>query len=241
VTVTAAIGKPFAAQYCTHRGGFVPRTARRFFDGLPYHVLNRGNRRQAIFSQAHDYEVFLTTLADALERVPLAILAFALMPNHFHLVMLPERGVAISEFMRWFMNAHIRRYHRFRELWGTGHLYQGRFKAFAVQGNHHLLTVLRYVEANALTARLVPTAEEWEWSSLSRRASEDGRDLLAPSPVPRPANWLEIVNRRLPLDVLDELRTANRRQIAFGDPEWVRMMTKRSAAADETSLLAAHS
>ena len=95
----------------------MPRTARRFIDGLPYHVLNRGNRRQTIFSQAHDYEVFLTTLADALEKVPLAILAFALMPNHFHLVLQPEQGVTISEFMRWFMNAHIRRYHRFRELW----------------------------------------------------------------------------------------------------------------------------
>jgi putative transposase len=218
----------------------VPRTARRFIDGLPYHVLNRGNRRQTIFSQAHDYELFLTTLADALVRVPLAILAFVLMPNHFHLVLLPERGVAISEFMRWFMNAHIRRHHRFRELWGTGHLYQGRFKAFAVQGNHHLLTVIRYVEANALTARLVSTAEEWEWSSLSRRTCEDGRDLLSPSPVPRPPNWLEIVNRRLPLDVLDELRMANRRQVAFGDQEWVRMMTKRSTETRNSPTTAAH-
>jgi putative transposase len=181
--------------------------------------------------------MFLTTLADALAKVPLAILAFVLMPNHFHLVVLSERGVAISEFMRWFMNAHIRRYHRWRELWGTGHLYQGRFKAFPVQSDYHLLTVLRYVEANALTAHLVPTAEEWAWSSLARRTSEDGRILVSPSPVPRPHNWVDVVNQRLPLDLLDELRTASRRQIAFGDPEWARMINNPAATIGVTSPL----
>src|SRR4030095_9458961 len=104
------------------------------------------------FSQPVDYEMFLTTMADALIQVPLAILAFVIMPNHFHLVVLPKVGTDISAFMQWFMNAHIRRHHRFRELWGTGHLYQGRFKAFPVQKDHHLQTVIRYVEANPLAA-----------------------------------------------------------------------------------------
>ena len=96
----------------------MPRTARRLLDGVPYHVLNRGNRRQRIFSKPPDYEAFLTTLADAMLQVPIAILAYAIMPNHFHMVLWAERGVEISAFMRWFMNAHIRRYHRFGELWG---------------------------------------------------------------------------------------------------------------------------
>ena len=77
----------------------MPRRARRFVDGLPYHVLNRGNRRQPIFSQHSDYEMFLTTLADAIKRVPVAILAFAVMPNHFHLVLWPQQGIDISAFM----------------------------------------------------------------------------------------------------------------------------------------------
>jgi len=93
----------------------MPRTARRFIDGLPYHLLNRGNRRQRVFAKSHDYEMFLTTLADALDIVPLRILAFALMPNHFHIVVLPHIGQQISDFMRWFMNAHIRRHYRFNE------------------------------------------------------------------------------------------------------------------------------
>jgi len=200
----------------------MPRTKRRFIDGLPYHVLNRGNRRQAIFAKPIDYEMFLTTLADALQRVPLAILAFAVMPNHFHLVLLPEHGCEISAFMRWFMNAHIRRYHRFNELWGTGHLYQGRYKAFPVQRDHHLLTVLRYVEANPLAASLAQRAQDWPWSSLSRTESRDGTQIISPSPIVRPANWLEIVNAPLTAEVRDTLRTSARRQIPYGDAEWIR-------------------
>ena len=160
----------------------MPRSARRLVDGLPYHVLNRGNRRQTIFSQPSDYEVFLTTLADAIVQVPITILSYVTMPNHFHLVLWAERGVEISAFMRWFMNAHIRRHYRFGELWGTGHLYQGRFKAFPIQTGHHLATVLRYVEANPLRARLVSKAEDWPWSSLTQEASDDGGASSRPVP-----------------------------------------------------------
>jgi len=205
----------------------MPRTARRLLDGVPYHVLNRGNRRQRIFSKPSDYEAFLTTLADAMLEIPIAILAYAIMPNHFHMVLWAERGVEISAFMRWFMNAHIRRYHRFGELWGTGHLYQGRFKAFPIQTNQHLLTVLRYVEANPLRAGLVSRAEDWSWSSLTQEASDDGRVIVSPSPVRKPDNWIDIVNENLPIDACDSLRTATRRQVPFGDPEWIRFIEEQ--------------
>ncbi len=205
----------------------MPRNARRLVDGLPYHVLNRGNRRQTIFSQQGDYEIFLTTLADAIKQNPLAILGYVIMPNHFHLVLWPQQGIQISAFMRWFMNAHIRRYHRFGELWGTGHLYQGRFKAFPIQTDHHFLTVLRYVEANPLRAHLVPRAEAWKWSSLTRETSLDGRLIVTPSPVRRPDSWTDIVNEKLPTPAYDALRTAAQRQIPFGDPDWIRFVEQQ--------------
>jgi putative transposase len=204
----------------------MPRRARRFVDGLPYHVLNRGNRRQTIFSKTSDYEIFLTTLADALEQIRLAILAYVVMPNHFHLVLWPQQGSDISKFMGRFMNAHIRRYHRFGELWGTGHLYQGRFKAFPIQSNHHLLTVLRYVEANPLRAGLVPRAEAWGWSSLTRETCLDGRRLVTSSPLVKPTAWTSIVNERLPLETYESVRAAAQRQIPFGDPDWIRFVNE---------------
>jgi putative transposase len=219
------------------------RNARQFVGGLPYHVLNRGNRRQVIFSQDADYEVFLTTVADAIQRVPIAIFGFAIMPTHFHMVVAAEQGRDISAFMRWLMNAHIRRHYRFGELRGTGHLYQGRFKAFPIQTDHHLLTVLRYVEANPLRAHLVGRAERWKWSSLTRPTSLDGRMLITPSPTPKPANWLEIVNEHLGSSTRDALRTAAQRQVPFGDPEWVRSMErpKRLATQSESTVCVAPS
>ncbi|MEP6914176.1 MAG: transposase [Acidobacteriota bacterium] len=202
----------------------MPRTARLWVDGLAYHVLNRGNRRQQIFSRPADYESCLTTMADGLERVPVRLLSFTLMPNHFHMVFWPNQACEISAYMRWFMNAHIRRHHRFHELWGTGHLYQGRYKAFPIQTGVHLLTVLRYVEANAYRAALVARAEAWPWSSLSRHAAADRRYLLSTGPITRPANWLSMVNEPLPQPVRDALRNSAQRQVGFGDPAWIRSL-----------------
>jgi putative transposase len=220
-------GKLFASSTEYSEAYRMPRSARRLVDGLPYHVLNRGNRRQTIFSQSSDYETFLTTLADAILEVPIALYSYTIMPNHFHLVLWAERGVEISAFMGWFMSTHIRRYHRFGELWGTGHLYQGRFKAFPIQTGHHLLTVFRYVEANALRARLVQRAEDWPWSSLTQEASSDGRVIVTPPPVLKPDNWSDVVNQSLPIATYASLRAAAQRQVPFGHPDWIRFVEEQ--------------
>ena len=81
------------------------------------------------------------------------------MPNHFHLVVWPRRDGELSAFMKWVMNAHVRRYHR--QYHSSGHIWQGRFKAFPIEHDDHLLTVLRYVERNPLRANLVERAEDW--------------------------------------------------------------------------------
>ena len=206
----------------------MPRGIRLWTDGLAYHVLNRGNRRNQVFGQPADYERFLTTLADALERTPVNLLSYVIMPNHFHFVFWPEQANAISAFMRWLMNAHIRRHHEFKRLSGTGHLYQGRFRVFPIQTGEHLLTVHRYVEANALRANIVGRAEHWPWSSLVRQTSVDGRGLLSAGPVARPTDWLALVNENQSPEVREALRTCAQRQVAFGDPAWVRSLETKN-------------
>ena len=90
--------------------------------------------------------------------------AYCLMPNHFHLVLRPRADGDLSRFMQWLLTSHVRRYHR--HYHSSGHVWQGRFKAVPIQDDEHLLTVLAYVEANPLRARLVPKGTDWLWSSL---------------------------------------------------------------------------
>ena len=105
---------------------------------------------------------------------------------------------------------------------GTGHLYQGRFKAFPMQTDAHFLTVCRYVERNALRAGLVRRAEDWRWGSLARRRSRDpdARTLLSDWPVDPPRGWLRIVNEPQTEEELAVLRQAVRRGSPFGTPTW---------------------
>jgi len=143
----------------------MPRTRRASQGGYCYQVLNRGNARRTVFHKEGDYASFLKLLHEAGERVPIRLLSYCLMPNHFHLVVWPRNDGDLSDFMQWLLTAHARRYHR--HYHSTGHVWQGRFKAFPIQEDDHLLAVLRYIERNPLRANLVARTEDWRWSSLA--------------------------------------------------------------------------
>ncbi len=137
----------------------MPRIARGLVDGFIYHVLNRGNGGEEVFHKEQDYKAFINLMKKAKERYPLKILAYCLMPNHFHLVVLPIHGKDLSRWMQWLMTSHVRRYHKH---YGTsGHVWQGRFKSFIIQEGSYLLTALRYVESNPVRAGLVSSAKDW--------------------------------------------------------------------------------
>src|SRR5277367_6089591 len=127
----------------------MPRRLRHAAGGYVYHVLNRAVGRATLFHKPGDYRAFRKILIEAQEdwlNVPL--LAYCLMPNHWHLVLWPEHDGDLSEFMRWLTVTHTQRWHAHYHTQGTGPLYQGRFKAFPIAEDEHLLTVLRYVERN---------------------------------------------------------------------------------------------
>ena len=200
----------------------MPRTARASQANYCYHVLNRGNLSAEVFHKAEDYQAFVDLMVEAGARVPMRVTAFCLMPNHFHLVVWPPGDGDLSRWMQWLMTSHVRRYHRH---YGTGgHVWQGRFKAFPIQQDAHLLTVLRYVERNPLRANLVKRAEDWEWSSLRAfdKRAKRARDLawLDPGPVRRGRSWVEGVNRPSTEAELQALRRSVLRGAPFGAPEW---------------------
>ena len=133
--------------------------------GLIYHVLNRANARLPIFEKDGDYEAFERILEQAVARTGTRLLSYALMPNHWHLVVNPVVDGELSRFTGWLTLTHTQRWHAYRHSTGQGHVYQGRFKSFPIQDDRHFITVCRSVERNALRANLVAKAQDWRWSS----------------------------------------------------------------------------
>jgi len=191
-------------------------------------VLNRANARRRIFERDDDYRAFERTLAEVQERIPMRILAWCLMPNHWHLVLWPRLDGDLSDYMRLVTLIHTQRWHAHRATAGSGHLYQGRFKSFAVQDDAHFLTVCRYVEANALRANLVRRAEEWRWCSLWRacRGRAEEPPHIDEWPVARPCDWTAHVNQVVPAVELEAVRCSTHRGTPYGQTPWVRRLAK---------------
>jgi putative transposase len=183
-------------------------------------VINRGVRRARLFDHSGDYQSFLDTMREAHDRVQLRILAYCIMPNHFHLVVWPRTDTELREFVWWLTGTHSKRWHACRGSTGTGPVYQGRFKAIPVQEDGHLITVLRYVERNPLAARLVDCAEDWRWSSLFQRCRNGNAVPLEPWPILQPPDWLALVNSPEPTGEIEEVRKAVRGGVPFGTEAW---------------------
>ena len=188
-----------------------------------YHVLNRANGKRRIFDHDRDYLAFERVLAEVQERIPMRILAWCVMPNHWHLALWPRQDGDLSNYMRLVTLTHTQRRHAHRGSAGTGHLYQGRFKSFVVQHDAHFFAVSRYVEANALRSNLVKRAEDWRWGSLWRlvRGKADQAPLIAEWPVTRPADWPAYVNHAAETSELNTLRQCARRGRPYGEDAWV--------------------
>ena len=205
----------------------MPRIARVAPGGVIYHVLNRGNGRMRLFYKDQDQAAFLKLLAEVKEVVPVGVLAYCLMSNHWHLVLWPREDGQLSNFMLRLSTAHVRRHHAHYHHQSGGHLYQGRFKNFPVQQDAHFLTLYRYVEANPLRAKMVARAQEWQWSSLHARLGTPPSTLLDEWPVERPADWVEIVNTACKPEDLSALRLSVTRGRPFGSPAWVDRTARR--------------
>jgi putative transposase len=157
----------------------MPRSARQTPGGYVYHAINCAAARMKCFRKTADYAAFLRVLDEALERHPIRLLGYCVMPTHWDLVLWPAADREMASFLRWLTLTHSVRWHKHHHSTGSGHVYQNRFKAFPIAKGEHLWTVLRYVERNALRAGFVKRAEEWMWSSAALRS--EGSEALPPS------------------------------------------------------------
>lgn len=202
----------------------MPRNARVDVGNEIYHVINRANGRHKIFNTKTDYQIFEKLLLETKELGDMRILAYIVMPNHWHIVLYPKKDGDLGTFMHRLTNAHTRKVHALTKTNGSGHLYQGRYKSFLVENDNHLLAVIKYVERNAVRAKLVRQCENWQWGSARRRMQGTTleKKLLSPSPVPLPNGYKEWINTSDKLE--DLVRASVLKDIPYGRETWVNTM-----------------
>jgi putative transposase len=204
------------------------RLARIVIPGVAHHVTQRGNRRLPVFFSDDDRRAYLRLLAEAGARTGTRCLAWCLMDNHVHLVLVPADG----EGLRATLGEAHRRYTRainFREGW-RGHLFQGRFASYPMD-EAHLLAAVRYVELNPVAAKIVARAGDWRWSSAKshlagRRAKDDPLTDVAALAAHVP-NWRAMLRHGLEAGGVGEEGEAVAAAIE------ARLRTGRPLAADE--------
>ncbi len=202
---------------------FMGRVLRVDVGNTIYHVINRANFRSRLFKNDEQYRDFINILREAKTFVPVRILAYCLMPNHWHLVLYPENDGDLSQFMQRITLTHTQRYHAKTSTIGYGHIYQGRYKSLPVQDDQYLLNLVRYVERNARRAAMVEKAEDWRWSSAHARmrGTIEAKNLLSNWPMPVPEEYLDWLNQSQPKEEIENIRYAVNRSKPYGSPQWV--------------------
>jgi len=170
------------------------RIARVVVPGIPHHITQRGNRRMQTFFNNHDYQAYVRLMAEWCREFQVKVWAYCLMPNHVHMIAVPEREDSLR---RAIAEAH-RRYTRvvnFRERW-RGHLWQGRFASFPMD-EKYLLAAARYVELNPVRAGLVEDPCAWRWSSAAAHVNGEDDTLVVVSPLRgMVGNWRDFLDRK---------------------------------------------
>ena len=197
--------------------------------GHVYHIMNRANGELVLFEGPTQYRDFLHLLAEAADASRMRILAYCLMPNHWHMVVWPREANDLRRFVQRFTIRHAHHWHLRNGSVGRGHLYQGRYKSCLVEDERYLLTVCRYVERNPVRALLVGRAELWPWSSARLRAPDANATendnssnpviSLEPMLVAAPTDWLRWVNEPQTDAELHRLRLHVRSGATLGGKE----------------------
>jgi putative transposase len=172
----------------------MPRRSRHSLQAPNFHVLNRSVRKAPLFTRPQDYRAFLGVLGEGLKRHPVRLVAYCVLPNHWHLVVRPPGTNVLARFVQWVTATHATRWHMHRNTVGQGPVYQGRYHSMPLAGPGDLIRVCRYVERNALRAKLVKRAEDWPWCSLSERFRAQPQLPLLEAPFLMSAAWVDYVN-----------------------------------------------
>ncbi len=201
------------------------RLPRFVFPGCPHHVTARGNRREPIFFEDGDQEIYCDILGEQMRKAEVELWAYCLMPNHVHLILCPKTDAGLGRAI----GAAHRRWANFingRGRW-RGHLFDGRFASVAMDEDH-LLSAVRYVALNPVRAGLVSRATDWRWSSVHAHLKGADDDLVVVKPIlERTGNFAEWIARGADDASFVAIRAAEGIGRPLGTPEFVADLERR--------------
>ena len=213
----------------------MPRRPRINLEGVPQHVIQRGNNRLACFFTQQDYEVYLSKLNEYAIQHEVNIHGFVLMTNHVHLLMTPTTKSGISLLMqsvgRYYVRYINRTYNR------TGTLWEGRFKSTLVDSERYFLVVSRYIELNPVRAAMVDHPARYPWSSYRANALGKQTNLLRPHPcylalgstaVERRTVYQALFEDQIPDLALKEIRDSINKSWALGDEKFIKQIENQT-------------
>jgi len=140
------------------------RPIRIQYSGAVYHIISRGNKKEAIFKNNKDFTLFLDILSEVIERYNWKLYAYCLMKNHYHLL-IETIDPNLSQGMLLLNGKYTQKFNRRYDT--CGHLFQGRFKAFIIDRESYLLEVVKYIILNPVNAGIVKSPSEYKWSSFN--------------------------------------------------------------------------
>ena len=211
------------------------RLPRLTVPGYPHHIIQRGNNRQAIFASTADYQMLLALLDENAQKFGVALHAYVLMSNHFHLLATPQTAEGLPQMMQ----AVGRRYVRyFNDKQGrSGTLWEGRYRSTLIETDRYLLACMAYIDLNPVRAGLVGEAKDYPWSSHGHYAGLRADRLLTPHPLfwtlgntpfAREAAYAELVRAGITPAQQDALTRSALSGWALGDENFVADLQKRT-------------
>ncbi len=190
--------------------------------GQVYHIINRASGRVPIFNTKKDYIAFERVLAEAVSLFGVRLLAYCVMPNHFHLAIYTEHDGQMQKFVGWLTKTHTQRWHAAHGTVGYGHVYQGRYKSFLVNTDEYYISLMRYIEQNPLRAKLVERVQDWQWCSFYRRVygSTQEKGMLSAWLIDEPKTYRHEINILLSAERLTEVRNSIIKNAPLGGEKW---------------------
>jgi putative transposase len=202
----------------------MPRRSRIIVAGVPVHLIQRGNNRQACFFTDEDYQLYLEWLQQYAYSSGCSVHAYVLMTNHVHLLLTPAEESSVATLMKRLGQRYVQYINRTYQRSGT--LWEGRFRSCVAQQDNYLLVCQRYIDLNPVRANLVAHPGEYRWTSYRSNAQGETTDLLTHHPLylglgktgrERQAVYRQLCGNQLGLKVIDEIRQATNGNYALGN------------------------